>query len=242
VATEGLGPGRDESGLLRYAFEDGSDTITNAICYTHDDAGMLELSERDAGDDGELDQRISRQELLAGEVEVMQADARVEDGAVDILQFSVPLPVGATIGPYNPARITFNAFCAPERILSAERVEDTLTVTLDQDGDGTVDITMALEFDGERLERWDIVADDDPTTADVEDDERLLSAVLFYSAADTIEEFIWKDGPGIFDAVTFRAQFIYDDEGRLKVFSADAEGDGELDTQIYYTPECWGTP
>jgi len=233
--------GQEPGTLLRYAFADGGDVVTDAIFYTHDDEGRLELSERDAGDDGELDQRLSRQEVLAGVIEVVQADANVEDDAVDILQFSGPLPGGQKIGPWAPARITFNAFCAPERILSAERDGDEVRVALDQDGDSEVDITMALVFEGERLVSWDVAAEDDPTT-EKEEDARRLSALLFYSASGHIEEFMWKNGPGVFAGVTFRGQFLYDEAGRLKVYQADGEGDGSLDTQIYYSPECWSAP
>jgi major membrane immunogen (membrane-anchored lipoprotein) len=220
----------DNRVVTRSVHETGGDA-TSAIYYYFDADGNLTTEALDADLDGELDARLDAGPVLAGLLTPYSVDAVIEDGALDGIQFSMPIS-SSSIGPWNPARVFYQVACDQGDFTAQPIGEENLDVLLDADDDGEPDGKMALQFGADgRLQTWTVDGNDDGQVDHV--------ATLDYDEAGRVREVIWNRPEKFLGEVYVLARYTYDVFGKLYAYELDQDADGEFDHRITYSSGCF---
>lgn len=226
-----LYPSLDGRTLTRVVYDNGGNTETRWQYYAFDDSGRLAVEAMDSDLDGELDARLDGQERLIDLVTPLTVDARIEDGNLDGVQFSLDLP-SSRIGSWEPARIYFQTSCDLGDFNPIPEGPKQLRVELDQDGDDTFDGTLAFQWtEDDRLQVM---------TADLNDDGVTdHAAILTYNERGQISEVRWRKDGEYFGQEYVRGSYTYDAFGNLYSYEVDIDADGEAEHRITYSLDCY---
>ena len=100
---------RGRNVVTRLSYPDGR-SGSEAIYYFFDDAGNMRLESLDRRANGDIEARLDAQEVIGGVLVPYTVDMNVQDGAIDLAQYSLIVPT-TRIGPWNPARIFYQLPC-----------------------------------------------------------------------------------------------------------------------------------
>lgn len=216
--------------VTRTVHDTGGDP-TRAIYYYFDEAGGLLTEAMDTDLDGELDARLDAGAVLGELVTPFTVDALIEDGNLDGVQFSVDLP-SSPIGPWNPARLYYQAAC-DQGDFTPERVGDEqLNVHLDINADGEPDGRLAVQYGADgRLQTWTVDSDGDGAAEHVSN--------VAYDDGGRVTEVFWTEPNQFLGEVYILARYTYDAYGKLYAYDLDADADGTFDHRITYSSGCF---
>lgn len=226
-----LYPAEDGRSLARTVYAEGGSEPTSAIFYYFDDAGALVIEALDSDLDGVIDARLDAGERLVDLITPYTVDAKIEDGNIDGVQFSVEAP-SSRIGPWNPARIYFQTPCDQGDFVAEPEGPLAVDILLDQDDDGESDGGMAMQFseDG-RITLWTVDSSGDGTPDHVAD--------VRYNQRGQVDEVRWTQTGQFFGTTYIVATYTYDAYGDLYAYELDAEADGVVDHRITYSSGCY---
>ncbi len=194
--------------------------------YADDDANSYRAEELDADNDDALDASMVRSERLFDLIDLYQVDAIADDDMVDSLQVSVGVPSSA-FGKWNPARAYYTLACGPSHSVYASEDAGLITLEIDLNDDGTIDIWMRMFFIDGQLQRWVV----DNKLDDIID----FRATPTYDDLGRITSLEWQDWE--FSSVS-RSEWSYDDNG-LVTFIEDSNGNAIPDHIVHFSAGCW---
>lgn len=226
-----LYPSADGRTLTRVVYDNGGDTETRWQYYAFGEDGRLAVEAMDSDLDGELNARLDGQERLLGLVTPFTVDARIEDGAIDGVQFSLDLP-SSRIGLWEPARIYFQTSCDLGDFVPIAEGPKQLRVALDQDGDATYDGSLNFQWtEDDQLQTFTADLDGDGASDHV--------ATLTYNPRGQVQEVRWRETGEYFGEQYILGSYTYDAFGNLYSYAVDLDADGEPEHQITYSLECY---
>lgn len=226
-----LYPSADGRTLTRVVYDNGGDTETRWQYYAFDEDGRLAVEALDSDLDGELNARLDGQERLLGLVTPFTVDARIEDGAIDGVQFSLDLP-SSRIGLWEPARIYFQTSCDLGDFVPEAEGPKQLRVALDQDGDDTFDGSLNFQWtEDDQLQTFTADLDGDGASDHV--------ATITYNPRGQVQEVRWRETGQYFGEQYILGSYTYDAFGNLYSYAVDLDADGAPEHQITYSLECY---
>ncbi len=223
----------DERVVTRTVHETG-DAPTRAIYYYFDAAGLLQVEAMDTDLDGDIDARLDAGAVLGGLVTPFTVDAVVDDDALDGVQLSVALP-SSMIGPWNPARLYYQASCDQGDFTADPINAEQLNVRLDVNDDGEPDGNMAVQYGADgRLQTWTVDSDGDGRAEHISN--------VSYDDGGRVTEVFWTEPNQFLGDLYILGRYQYDRYGMLYAYELDGDADGTIDHRVTYSAGCFDYP